>query len=99
MDGEWRVYVHRYDNDGTGQYKSWTVRITPGGDLDVASSIDTAKDGESGTLKISWTPVINSWKVGAVSHNNGTELLGLTVVNVDNRNDPNPNPNIPFNYL
>jgi hypothetical protein len=42
--------------------------------------------GDVGTVDVSWTgATTGQWHLGAVSHNRGSEMLGLTLVEVDNR--------------
>jgi hypothetical protein len=42
--------------------------------------------GETGTIEISWSgATLGEWPLGAVSHNQGDNLLGTTLVEVDNR--------------
>ncbi|MEX2204428.1 MAG: S8 family serine peptidase [Actinomycetota bacterium] len=88
-DGTWTVYVHGWSTPGgDSDYTmyTWAISETPGGTLTIDSAPSSATLGETGTVEVSWTgATLGQWHLGAVSHNRGTELLGLTLVDVDNR--------------
>jgi subtilisin family serine protease len=88
-DGTWTVYVHGWQapgGDSDYTMYSWAISETPGGNLVVDSAPTSATLGASGTVNVSWTgATTGQWHLGAVSHNRGSEVLGLTLVEVDNR--------------
>jgi hypothetical protein len=64
----------------------WDISATPGGTLVIDSAPAAAVQGESGTVEASWTgATAGQWHLGAVSHSNADGIIGLTVVEVDNR--------------
>ncbi|MEX2407398.1 MAG: S8 family serine peptidase [Actinomycetota bacterium] len=89
-DGTWTVYVHGWSTPGgDSDYTmySWAISETPGGNLTIDSAPTSATLGATGTVNVSWTGAIaGQWHLGAVSHNSGSEVLGLTLLDVDNRN-------------
>jgi subtilisin family serine protease len=92
-DGTWDVYVHGWAAPGgDSDYNMWTweVPLTPGGgSLSVDAAPASATLGATETIDVSWsglgTGAIGDWYLGAVSHTGDVGLLGLTLVNVDNR--------------
>jgi subtilisin family serine protease len=88
-DGTWTVFVHGWSTPGgDSDYTmySWAVSATPGGSLSIDSAPTSATLGQSGTVDVSWTgATLGQWFLGAVSHNQGSAVLGLTLVEVDNR--------------
>jgi subtilisin family serine protease len=89
MDGTWSVYVHGWQTAGpSADYDmySWIVSATPGGNMTVDSAPASATIGSTGAVDVSWTgATAGQWHLGAVSHSDAGGLLGLTLVNVDNR--------------
>ena len=46
----------------------------------------SASTGATGTVDVSWAgAAAGEWHLGAVSHSDGSNLLGLTLIEVDNR--------------
>jgi len=88
-DGTWTVYVHGWQapgGDSDYTMYSWAISETPGGNLTIDSAPTSATIGDVGTVDVSWTgATTGQWHLGAVSHNRGSEVLGLTLVEVDNR--------------
>jgi hypothetical protein len=88
-DGAWTVYVHGWQapgGDSDYTMYSWAISETPGGNLMIDSAPTSATLGATGTVNVSWTgATAGQWHLGAVSHNRGAEVLGLTLVDVDNR--------------
>jgi hypothetical protein len=88
-DGTWTVYVHGWQapgGDSDYTMYSWTISATPGGNLTIDSAPTSATLGEVGTIEVSWTgATLGQWHLGAVSHNMGSTVMGLTFVEVDNR--------------
>jgi hypothetical protein len=88
-DGVWSVYVHGwFTPDGDSEYDmySWVVSATPGGNLSIDSAPAAATSGTDGTIDVSWTgATAGQWHLGAVSHTGDAGLMGLTLVEVDNR--------------
>jgi subtilisin family serine protease len=88
-DGTWTVYVHGWQapgGDTNYTLYSWSVSNAPGGNLTVDSAPTSATIGEKDTIGISWSGATDGqWHLGAVSHNEGSTLLGRTLVEVNNR--------------
>jgi len=88
-DGTWTVYVHGWQapgGDSDYTMYNWAISETPGGNLVIDSAPTSATLGATGTVNVSWTgATAGEWHLGAVSHNRGSEVLGLTLVEVDNR--------------
>jgi hypothetical protein len=88
-DGTWSVYVHGWSTPGgDSDYDMWTwaVPIASGGSLVIDSAPTAAVLGETGTIDLSWTGATSGeWHLGAVSHNGDVGLMGMTLVEVDNR--------------
>jgi hypothetical protein len=88
-DGTWSVYVHGWaapggDSDYT--MYSWAISNTPGGNLTIVSAPTSATNGATETITVSWTgATAGQWHLGAVSHTGSSGLMGLTLINVDNR--------------
>lgn len=88
-DGTWSVYVHGWaapggDSDYT--MYSWAISNTSGGNLTIVSAPASATSGATETINLSWTDATaGQWHLGAVSHTGSSGLMGLTLVNVDNR--------------
>ena len=89
MDGTWSVYVHGWQTAGpSADYDmySWIISATPGGNLSIVSAPTSATLGAVETIDIGWTgATAGQWYLGAVSHTGDSGLLGLTLVDVDNR--------------
>lgn len=88
-DGRWTVHVHGWQTVGPDSdytMYSWVVPATPGGNLVIDSAPEAATLGETATVEVSWTgATAGQWHLGAVSHSDGDGLIGLTLVEVDNR--------------
>ena len=87
-DGTWTLYVHGWAAPGGSDYDlySWVVAATPGGNLSIDSAPTSATIGVTGTVEVSWTgATAGEWHLGAVSHSDGAGMLGLTLIDVDNR--------------
>ncbi len=89
MDGTWSVYVHGWQTVGpSANYDmySWVISATPGGNLTINSAPTAAAIGTMETIDASWTGATDGeWHLGAVSHTGDSGLLGLTLIDVDNR--------------
>ena len=92
-NGVWKVYVHGWSTPGgDSDYDmwSWAIKATPGGgSLSIASAPTAATIATVGTVQAAWSGITTGrmadWYLGAVSHTGPSGLMGLTVVNVDNR--------------
>lgn len=88
-DGTWSVYVHGWaapGGDSDYNMYTWVISATPGGNLTIDSAPTAATLGVLGTINLSWTgATAGQWHLGAVSHTGDAGLIGLTLVNVDNR--------------
>jgi hypothetical protein len=88
-DGTWTVYVHGWQapgGDTNYTLYSWSVSNAPGGNFTVDSAPTSATIGEKDTIGLSWSGATDGqWHLGAVSHNEGSTLLGRTLVEVNNR--------------
>ncbi|MEZ4661541.1 MAG: S8 family serine peptidase [Caldilineaceae bacterium] len=89
QDGTWSVYIHGWQTvGGSAAYDmySWIISATPGGNLTIDSAPAAAAIGQIGTVNVSWSgATAGQWHLGAVSHTGDAGLMGLTLVNVDNR--------------
>jgi hypothetical protein len=88
MDGTWYVFVHGWQTAGpSADYDmySWVVSATPGGNMSVDSAPAAATAGATESIDISWSGASDGWNFGAISHTGDSGLLGLTLVEVDNR--------------
>jgi subtilisin family serine protease len=89
VDGTWTVYVHGWQTigpDSTYNMYSWVVPLASGGSLMIDSAPTSAAIGQVATITARWTgAAAGQWYLGAVSHNGDSGLMGLTLVNVDNR--------------
>jgi hypothetical protein len=88
-DGTWSVYVHGWSapgGDSDYDMYSWVISATPGGNLMIDSAPTSATSGAVETINVSWTgATAGQWHLGAVSHTGDSGLMGLTLINVDNR--------------
>jgi subtilisin family serine protease len=88
-DDTWTLWVHGWQAAGpSADYTlyAWIVSATPGGNLTVDSAPASATLGATESVGVSWTgATAGEWHLGAVSHSDGAGLLGLTLVEVDNR--------------
>jgi len=89
MDGNWTVYVHGWSapggDSGYSMY-SWLISATPGGNLAIDNAPTSATIGTTQAIDVSWSGASASgWHFGAVSHSDAGGLIGLTLVEVDNR--------------
>ena len=88
-DGTWTLWVHGWltpGGDSDYDLYSWVVSATPGGNMTIDSAPASASTGATGTVDVSWAgAVAGEWHLGAVSHSDGSNLLGLTLIEVDNR--------------
>jgi len=86
-DTVYLVAVHGWQTDGADANYTlfdWSVSATPGGNLTVDSAPAAATLGGTGTIDASWTGIDAGTKhLGAISHADGSGLLGLTVISVD----------------
>jgi subtilisin family serine protease len=88
-DGAWTVYVHGWQTvgpDSTYDMYTWAVPLATGGNLVIDSAPTSATIGSVETITVSWTgATAGQWHLGAVSHTGDSGLMGLTLINVDNR--------------
>jgi subtilisin family serine protease len=92
-DGTWQVYVHGWSSPGgDSDYDMWTWAVpdaSGGGSLSITSAPTSATNATTGAVEAAWTGLgtgtIDDWYLGAVSHTGTDGLMGLTLVNVDNR--------------
>jgi subtilisin family serine protease len=88
-DGTWEVYVHGWSapgGDSDYDMYTWVILAEPGGNMTIDSAPTSATLGATETIDVSWTgATLGEWHLGAVSHTGDTGLMGLTLVNVDNR--------------
>ena len=65
---------------------TWVISATPGGNLTIDSAPASATQGATESIDLSWTgATAGEWHYGAVSHTDDSGLMGLTLVEVDNR--------------
>jgi hypothetical protein len=88
-DGTYTVYVHGWQVGVTPvpyTMFSWVISATPGGgNLSITSAPTAATVGGTATVTAAWAGAPAAWNLGAVSHTGPGGLLGLTLVEVDNR--------------
>lgn len=88
-DGTWTVFVHGWQapgGDSDYDMYSWAISATPGGNLSIVSAPTSATVGTVETINLSWSgATVGQWHLGAVSHTGPSGLMGLTLVEVDNR--------------
>jgi subtilisin family serine protease len=88
-DDTWTLYVHGWQTvTGAADYTlyAWIVSATPGGNMTVDSAPASATLGATETVSVSWTgATAGEWHLGAVSHADANGLIGLTLIEVDNR--------------
>ncbi|UCE52232.1 MAG: hypothetical protein JSV31_23690 [Desulfobacterales bacterium] len=67
-------------------YSKMAVSATSGGNLIIDSAPRSATLKSVETIQVSWTgATAGQWHLDAVSHTGDVGLMGLTLVNVDNR--------------
>ena len=88
-DDTYSVYVHGWSSPGGDSdylMYAWVVSATPGGNMSIDSAPASATTGATEDINVSWTgATAGEWHLGAVSHAGPDGLLGLTLVEVDNR--------------
>ncbi|MEM7272999.1 MAG: S8 family serine peptidase [Actinomycetota bacterium] len=88
-DGTYQIYVHGWSAPGGDSdylLYTWVVSATPGGNLSVDSAPGSATLGSTENIGVSWSGATEGqWHLGAVSHSGPAGLMGLSLVNVDNR--------------
>lgn len=88
-DGTYSIYVHGWASPGgDSDYDlfTWLISATPGGNLVIDGAPASASNGVTSPVDVSWTgATAGEWHLGAVSHSNADGLMGLTLVEVDNR--------------
>ena len=88
-DDTWTLYVHGWQAAGPdADYTlyAWIVSATPGGNMVIDSAPASATLGATEPVEVSWTgATAGEWHLGAVSHSDANGLIGLTLVEVDNR--------------
>ena len=89
MDGTWTVWVHGWaapGGDSDYDMYTWDISRTPGGNLSIDRAPPSATIGATETIDLSWTRATRgAWHLGAVSHTGDVGLMGVTLVEVDNR--------------
>ena len=89
-NGTWTLYMHGWQAGATGSAAfslySWLIPAAAGGgNLAITSAPTSATIGTTGTVTASWTGAPAEWNLGAISHTGAGGLMGLTLVEVDNR--------------
>jgi subtilisin family serine protease len=88
-DGTWTVFVHGWTTPGgDSDYDlyTWVIPAASDGNLEIDSAPSSATIGHAGTISASWEKAAaGGWHLGAISHTGDDGLLGLTLVEVDNR--------------
>jgi subtilisin family serine protease len=86
-NGTWSVFVHGWSTpggDSNYNLESWVISATPGGNLNIVSAPTSATNGQVGTVNVNWSGLSAGTKyLGAVSHNEGSNILGLTLIKVE----------------
>jgi subtilisin family serine protease len=85
-DDTWTLFVHGWQTGGPVGFEvqTWTVPATPGtGALVIDSAPTSATLGAVATIRASWSGLdASSEYLGAVSHSDGSGLVGLTLVDI-----------------
>lgn len=88
-NGTWTLYVHGYTApDGDSPYKlhSWILPMDSDDSLSVVNAPGSAKLGESGAVSLEWKDAADgTLHYGILRHMQGDELIGTTLVEIDNR--------------
>jgi subtilisin family serine protease len=92
-DGTWKVYVHGWAAPGgDSDYTMWSWIVpdaADAGSLVIDSEPEDAQIGVVGTIEASWSGLtsggLGDWYFGALGHWEGSDLLGRTLVEIDNR--------------
>jgi subtilisin family serine protease len=88
-DGTWSLFVQGWaapGGDSDYDLYSWIISATPGGNLSIDSAPTSATVGAAEPIDLSWAgAAAGQWHLGAVSHTGDVGLMGLTLVEVDNR--------------
>ncbi len=87
-DGDYTLYVHGWQvaeaDPGVGYtFHMWDVPLATGGSLSIVSAPTEATQGTIGTVEVGWSGLAAGTHLGAVSHADGSGILGLTLVEVD----------------
>lgn len=86
-DGTWTVFVHGWSTPGgSSDYnmESWIIPAASGGSLTLVSAPTSAVNAQTGTVTVSWSGLTAGKKyLGAVSHSDGSDVLGLTLIDVN----------------
>jgi subtilisin family serine protease len=89
VDGTWTLFVQGWSTPGPNadyDLYSWVVSATPGGNMSIDEAPTTAVLGNTNPVGVSWVGATSDqWHLGAVSHTGPDGLLGLTLIEVDNR--------------
>lgn len=64
---------------------TWAIPLASGGNLSVDAAPAFAVVGETGAVDISWSGLAPEWYLGAVSHTGDVGVMGMTLVDVNNR--------------
>jgi subtilisin family serine protease len=86
-DGDYTMVVHGWSVPSEPlayDLNEWVVSATPGGAMTLDSAPTEAVTGSVGTIAASWTGLDPATRyLGAISHSDGTELLGLSLIEID----------------
>lgn len=89
MDGSWHVYVQGWQTVAASAdftLYSWVISSLPGSNLVVDSAPASATLGTLDSVQVSWSgATLGQWYLGAVSHHRDADVIGLTLINIDNR--------------
>ena len=85
-DGDYTMVVHGWSVPSEPlayDLYEWVVSATPGGAMTVDSAPGAAVTGSVGTIEASWTGLDPATRyLGAVSHSDGSGLLGLSLIEI-----------------
>ena len=87
-DGTWTVYIHGWAAPGgVSDYNlyNWSLSAAPDGGLKITGAPKKAVLSETATIRVDWVGAGNQWYLGAVSHTGPKGMIGLTLIDVDNR--------------
>ena len=87
-EGQWNVIIQSEQSNATYDLYSWILGPA-GGTLSVANAPESAVTGQTETIEYMWEEVVsNEWYYGFIIHiGNSESQLGITTVEIDNRNN------------
>jgi len=85
--GSYMIDVHGFNTEGAGtdfDLFVWTVGTADNEGSPFITGPSAATNGEQGRIGISWDGLDNETYLGSVTHSDGTEILGITILEIHN---------------